>query len=509
MIVSVFDTVRRVSRGMVHGRLALAVTLMLAGMLAGAMPSAAQARAFDRQAWLDDLAQARTAFATKYANLEWAEFDSAHPPSVLFAQTRARLETATSDADARAAFDRLVRHLGDGHVEFDWSRSGPSLTAGAPPADLCADYDRSRAGAPLAAAADGYQPLETPQSPVFPAGVIPLGNHRVGVIKIGMFGPHASPVLCRAAIASLAIHADQPCEEDCADRIDQWASDKMTEDFIAQIEALKRGNIDTLLVDIAGNGGGSEWSEAAVRIVTPIRIKSSMQAFVRGQHWTKKFTTLEQHLLEAEKNAGPEDRALLRQLLADVVAKKAVSEMPCPSDPIWEGKRPACSWLGGGIYATGLLDSADPATIRGKPWAAEIFTPSEFPYVEGVWRGPLIVLVDRNSASASEEFAAELQDNKAAIIMGEPTFGAGCGHTDGGTPTRLNNSGAVLRLPDCVRFRADGSNEVRGVLPDVLVGFRRSDGPRLRAVDFLAKLPEALARTGHDDQNHDDQNRER
>jgi C-terminal processing protease CtpA/Prc len=121
----------------------------------------------------------------------------------------------------------------------------------------------------------------------------------------------------------------------------------------------------------------------------------------------------------------------------------------------------------------------------------------EYPYREGIWAGPLIVLMDSGTGSASEEFAAELQDNRAALIVGEPTAGAGCGHTDGGTPTRLKNSKAVLEVPDCARMRADGTNEVRGILPDVLVGWRKSDGQNLRAAALLPKLSEAIAQAQH------------
>ncbi len=109
-----------------------------------------------------------------------------------------------------------------------------------------------------------------------------------------------------------------------------------------------------------------------------------------------------------------------------------------------------------------------------------------------MWRGPLIVLVNQETWSAAEEFAAILQDNRAGVILGERTGGAGCGHTDGAQPVVLANSRAKVSVPDCVRFRADGSNEVRGIIPDVLVGSKLQDGKALKAQLIAAKLPEAI-----------------
>jgi hypothetical protein len=467
--------------------------VLVAFMIAAAFPVAA-GQAFDAKPWLEDLGQVKVAFTTKYANLEWAQFDADPRLSDLFAQTELLVKAAGSDADARAAFDRLTRRLGDGHVQFEWPDPAKATPASGAtmPADICGDYVASYGAAPLAGEATGYQALHTPQSAVFPAGVIAMGQRRVGVIKIGMFGPHATPSYCHAAAVALGIAETKPCDDACEDRIDHWGSVRMTEDFAAQIGALKAAGADVLLVDIAGNGGGSEWAETAARMVTPIRISAEPLGFVRGPHWTKQLADLELKLRDFAKTASTKDRPELLRLADRAAAAKKVAGAPCDSTVLWAGSRPACSWLGGGVYATGLLASADPRALLGKPWAPLVFEAAEVPFQEGVWSGPLIVLVDRRTGSASEEFAAELQDNHAAVVLGESTFGVGCGHTAGGTPTQLTHSGAIMQLPDCVRFRADGSNEVRGVVPDVLVGFHKSDNARLKAADFMAKLPDAL-----------------
>jgi hypothetical protein len=270
-----------------------------------------------------------------------------------------------------------------------------------------------------------------------------------------------------------------------------WAAAQMTRDFAAQLRAIAAAGASVLVVDIAGNGGGTEWAEAAARMLTPIRLRSERLGFVRGEHWIKDFADEELELQKAVADHRA-DMAFLAPLIAQLGARRKDAATPCSSEPFWHGAQPACTWLGEGFYGSGLLASADPAMLRGKPWASSVFSPMEFPYEEGVWRGPLIVLIDADVASAAAEFAAVLQDNRAASIMGAPSSG-GCGHTNGGTPTTLKNSGAILSVPDCARFRADGSNEARGIEPDVLVGFLK-EGPHLRAARFLARLPDALAR---------------
>ena len=147
----------------------------------------------------------------------------------------------------------------------------------------------------------------------------------------------------------------------------------------------------------------------------------------------------------------------------------------------------------GTLYAGGLV--AEPlAGPHDRPWSETVSAASRFPPSPPLWRGPLIVLVDANSASSSELFAAMLQDRHAATILGAPTAGAGCGHMTDAQPLVLRHSGARLFMPDCVRLRADGGDEVAGVQPDVLVGFRPHDTAAERVDRVARALPQAVKR---------------
>ena len=76
---------------------------------------------------------------------------------------------------------------------------------------------------------------------------------------------------------------------------------------------------------------------------------------------------------------------------------------------------------------------------------------------------PLVVLVDRDSASAAEIVAAALQDNRRAIVVGENTFGKAVVQA----VTPLGN-GAALRFTTA-RYLTPGGRDLalRGVRPDL------------------------------------------
>jgi len=87
------------------------------------------------------------------------------------------------------------------------------------------------------------------------------------------------------------------------------------------------------------------------------------------------------------------------------------------------------------------------------------------------WEGPLAVLVNRYSASASEIFAAAIQDYGRGIVIGEPTFGKGTVQSlldlDDYAPADSPGMGQ-LKITMAQFFRVNGgSTQNRGVVPDI------------------------------------------
>ncbi|MGZ3884826.1 MAG: carboxy terminal-processing peptidase [Bacteroidia bacterium] len=90
------------------------------------------------------------------------------------------------------------------------------------------------------------------------------------------------------------------------------------------------------------------------------------------------------------------------------------------------------------------------------------------------WDGPLSIMVNRNSASASEILAAAMQDYKRAVIVGTPTFGKGT------VQSFINLDQQLLPQFDTIKplgevkvtmqkfYRINGgATQLKGVVPDV------------------------------------------
>ncbi|HEX6963222.1 MAG TPA: S41 family peptidase [Lacipirellula sp.] len=82
----------------------------------------------------------------------------------------------------------------------------------------------------------------------------------------------------------------------------------------------------------------------------------------------------------------------------------------------------------------------------------------------GTWRVPLVVLIDRDSASASEIFAAAIKDNGRGVIVGERSYGKGS--VQGIFP--LGYGGAGVRLTTALFYSPNGQKISHvGVTPGV------------------------------------------
>jgi carboxyl-terminal processing protease len=118
---------------------------------------------------------------------------------------------------------------------------------------------------------------------------------------------------------------------------------------------------------------------------------------------------------------------------------------------------------------TGLfIDSGPVVQIKDAMGKVEV---EQDPDQDIAYDGPLAVLVDRNSASASEIFAGAIQDYKRGIVIGEPTYGKGTVQTmvdlSRFVPGRNKDLGR-LRLTMAQFFRINGgSTQHRGVIPDI------------------------------------------
>jgi carboxyl-terminal processing protease len=121
---------------------------------------------------------------------------------------------------------------------------------------------------------------------------------------------------------------------------------------------------------------------------------------------------------------------------------------------------------GGSLYEVnkliGLFTSSG-ATVQVKDRSGQIRPWGDVRATQ-VWQKPMAVLVDRYSASASEIFAAAIQDYKRGIIIGHRTYGKG-------TVQKLDNlSKGQIKLTESKFYRLTGKGmQNKGILPDIVL----------------------------------------
>jgi carboxyl-terminal processing protease len=109
---------------------------------------------------------------------------------------------------------------------------------------------------------------------------------------------------------------------------------------------------------------------------------------------------------------------------------------------------------------TGLFIGAGPTVqVKAARRQASVYSSDTD---EVAWSGPLAVMVNRLSASASEIFAGAIQDYKRGIVIGSQTFGKGT------VQTLIPLNRGQLKLTAAKFYRISGeSTQHQGVTPDV------------------------------------------
>jgi hypothetical protein len=450
---------------------------------------------FDPAPWLEDFQQLQSEMSSHYAGLEFAITERKMDLPALRIQTEAKLRAAKDDQESRRIIEKFLASFGDGHLNVHW-KSSAATTKSLEPANLCTRLGYISFLKPGLDFSNfsNFTPLNHSDGTFFSGGLLHLANDKtVGVIRIGLFSEHTYPELCEQVTKTLHLSNTDKCDDACSDKVEFAVADLLTAAVSRRASELKSAGATSLLIDITRNGGGSDWVEPAMRTLSPVPLASARLAFLKHPHWTQNLQD-ELKDVEADIRNGKEPKPLLAEAENKLQDAIAATKQPCSLADIWQTGKFSCSMLVRNmLYASGVLDYAKPGSYGALQSKTTLFYPLGYTYTEGTNHLPLYVLVDGGTGSAAEYFASLLQDNHAAVILGESTVGAGCGYTNGGIPTTLKNSQAELQMPDCIRFRADGSNEVNGVMPDVSVPWFRQASDYQRAVKLIPVLEKLTA----------------
>lgn len=120
---------------------------------------------------------------------------------------------------------------------------------------------------------------------------------------------------------------------------------------------------------------------------------------------------------------------------------------------------------GGGFLqeATTLTDLfIDPGPVVQVRYSNQMISRNHRSHADAYYRGPLVVLINRLSASASEIFAGAIQDYQRGLVIGGQSFGKGTVQVQ--LPVRQGQ----LKLTESKFYRVSGnSTQHLGVVPDI------------------------------------------
>jgi hypothetical protein len=490
-----------------HRRAVFAAAAALAALSVPVGSAAAPAEipqpAFDPAGWSADYAYLKAELEKSYSNLAWfASPQGGVDLPALDRRTKAVLAQSHSDAEAHLAIRDFVLSLHDGHFsELPFLEPASTDTAAEPP-----KRDLSHDGPRGACAALGYADksqvafslpfeslsqfkLETDGvSSAFRAGLLTWNGARVGIVRIKNFSMRQYPSACERAWAKATKH------ERSDPAFDDLVTDNWFATLAAQLQRFRAERVDMLLVDIGSNSGGSDSGEWTPRLLSAKPVRSArllMSAAPVAQTYIDEEVAAIKTAQAADPTAALHAKA--QQSLAFFAAAAAeLASRQCDMSWVWDEQRPfepqGCSRLVDVGFASGALAELAPSSYHDRRAAQKIYWPAAVDPWRGSWSGRVYVLANATSYSAAEMFAAVMQDNAIAKIVGVRTGGDGCGFMEDTPPVVLPHSHLRFRMPNCVRLRADGSSEVAGIEPDLSIAAIDGESPRARAARLLAAV---------------------
>jgi hypothetical protein len=451
-----------------------------------ALVGQAQTPAFDRDPWLQDYATMKQALERTYANLAW--FGSPEGDVDLRAldrQTMAALQAATSDVEARAAILAFVRGFHDGH--FSQLRTPPANGAPAQPDVWTMTRQDPNSGCPALSnkqsspaefsrpfeSLPGYHQLADGVTSPFRAAIVNVGatTTSVGIVRIPEFEElHVS--LCVELWPHDELWTMQgkllrgPMRRAMEHRWYQTLADLL--------RTFRREGVGAVLIDIGNNSGGDDSGDIAARLFTATPMHSSPLWMVQDPGAAGAYFDEQLDALGQASTTDAKVKALIDESLAVFTTGKShLSDQTCPMDWVWHERRAwsaqSCRRLVAAGSAGGPLDWIAPGVVKDADVASVLHWPTQVTTLWGAWTGSVYVLTDNRTYSSAEMFAAVMQNNHVARTIGLRTGGDGCGFMSTPTPLVLPHSQLRFRVPNCVRLRADGTDEVAGVTPDLPV----------------------------------------
>jgi hypothetical protein len=494
-------------------RTSVRLLLGSAALLTAAAAGADAPRRFDPLPWVQDYRFLKNAMEAGYANLAWfASPEGGVDLPALDRRTERMIEQAESEEEARLALKSFVASFHDGHFSELPFLTLPLASASPEPPrrNLAVDdpvqgcaalgfADRSQAAFSLPfESLPGFSLESDGVTSAFRAGTIAVDGRVIGIVRLKNFSRQQYPSECLRIWASTDAKTRAASEAFGKRVTEAWF-----ETLAAQLRRFQKESVAAVLVDVGTNSGGDESGDWAARLFTarPVRSAKLMMSAAKAgtQYLDEQISAVKQ--VQAQHPGAASYASGAAAVLARW--KQSVGPRYCDMSWVWRERRPwqplGCSRLIEAGWASGIYEQLPPGKVPDEDVAAALYWPARVDRWRGSWTGATYVLTNGTSYSAAEMFAAVMKDNGIARTIGTRTGGDGCGFMTDTEPVVLPNSRLRYRMPNCVRLRKSGADEVAGIQPDIEVLPSQGESGRARAVRLLKNLSEGLSGAGRRD----------